>query len=364
MIAVWYDKAMLKRFCGICLLGIGIGVGCFGVYASVHIFAAHAAALSAKVQLFPDPARRVSAGSDTPPPGKMNMVIVGDIMLDRYVRTTIAKYGAAYPFAAMTKYLRSDLTIGNLEGPFTTSRSVATVSRLIFTFDPALARTLKANDFFALSLANNHTLNFGQSGLDNTRRVLRGANMVSFGDPKNRSGFTRVLTINGKKVGLVGYHGLVAGFDTVLSDVRRLRPKVDTLIVIPHWGNEYQLGINAKTQIQAHQLIDAGADFVFGSHPHVVEPVEIYKKKFIAYSLGNFIFDQDFSTETTQGLMLRLHMVGQKTTIEFFPVSIAHDRAAPLIGAPKDKLLQRLANTSIITASQKASLAKGQLVLP
>ena len=93
-------------------------------------------------------------------------------------------------------------------------------------------------------------------------------------------------------------------------------------MLFAHWGNEYQL-VPTERQIKlAHSFIDAGADLIIGSHPHVVEPVEIYNNKAIFYSLGNFIFDQKLSYWTEHGLALNVEWDNAKTLFTLTPTTI------------------------------------------
>jgi poly-gamma-glutamate synthesis protein (capsule biosynthesis protein) len=99
-----------------------------------------------------------------------------------------------------------------------------------------------------------------------------------------------------------------------MAEIARLRPSCDFLVVFPHWGIEYQITASARQQELAHEFVDAGADLVIGAHPHVVEPVELYRGKAIFYSLGNFVFDQGLSFWTEHGLAVQviLHQDGRK----------------------------------------------------
>jgi poly-gamma-glutamate synthesis protein (capsule biosynthesis protein) len=89
-----------------------------------------------------------------------------------------------------------------------------------------------------------------------------------------------------------------------------------------HAGVEYDPGYTLEQQAAAHAFIDAGADVVIGTHPHVVEPLEIYNGKPIFYSLGNFLFDQDFSFATTHGLAVNLVWTNGKTSYQLIPIVI------------------------------------------
>lgn len=284
-------------------------------------------------------------------------------MYDRWVRSLAEKHGYAYPLENITPALTGDVVVGNLEGPITSNASVATDTHLVFTFDPKTAPVLRQAGFTTLSLANNHTLNFGQSGLTTTRAALDRAGLASFGDPRNRSGYTYTRNINGQRVALVGYHGLAAGLETVVSDVQEARANSDVVIVMAHGGSEYNLGFTTKQQHDYHALIDAGADLVIAAHPHVVEPLEIYHHKLIAYSLGNFIFDQYFSADTQQGLLMHLTF-GSELTVTLAPLDLTKSQPKVAESTLARTLLQRLASTSIATNDQLAMIRSGTLTLP
>jgi len=111
--------------------------------------------------------------------------------------------------------------------------------------------------------------------------------------------------------------------DAVAATVRKARTQADVVIVYPHWGQEYTNKPNADQVMVAHALIDAGADMVIATHPHWVQGAEIYKGHLIAYSLGNFVFDQTWSTETQQGAALDLVFWGPRLVgASFIPVQI------------------------------------------
>ena len=119
-----------------------------------------------------------------------------------------------------------------------------------------------------------------------------------------------------------------ADIDTMLSDISAMRLQCDVLVVIMHWGVEYK-GVAPMQVNLAHNFIDSGADIVIGTHPHVVQPVEVYKNKIIAYSLGNFVFDQMQSDETREGYMLQIYLSGKDLTgFKVFPYKI-YDYAQP-----------------------------------
>ncbi|MBK8541026.1 MAG: CapA family protein [Ardenticatenia bacterium] len=137
-----------------------------------------------------------------------------------------------------------------------------------------------------------------------------------------------------------------------LDAVRQARAAADLLIVMPHWGQEYATVPNARQRAWAQGLVDAGADMVLGTHPHVLQPTEILRAEgasehsaFVAYSLGNFVFDQGFSEETSRGVVLRLLVDGSGVArVEAAPIQIVNGRARPvgLEGGVAREVIRRL----------------------
>ena len=132
-----------------------------------------------------------------------------------------------------------------------------------------------------------------------------------------------IKTINNKVVAFVGIDGLTAPIPVAefYPLIEKLKKEVDFVVVDIHWGTEYLLTADPNQIAIAHKLIDSGVDVIFGHHPHVVEGVEIYKGKAIFYSLGNFVFDQDFG-DTTTGLGVGATFENKKTTFALFPYTI------------------------------------------
>ncbi|MCR4334842.1 MAG: CapA family protein [Patescibacteria group bacterium] len=241
----------------------------------------------------------------------VTILAFGDMMFDRGVRYYMNKYGSDYPFINIRGLLRdSDIILANLEGPITSNSSKTLGKKdapLQFTFATTTASLIKNEGITLVGLANNHTLNFGNGGLLETKKYLLENDIDYFGDPLNADEISIIKNINGIKIGFVGYHEFsYKNYDKIISEIVRLRSVTDFLIVFAHWGVEYNVSYTEDQQNKAHEFIDNGADLVIGAHPHVVEPVEEYKNKKIFYSLGNFIFDQDFSYNTTHGLAIRI----------------------------------------------------------
>lgn len=316
----------------------------------------------------------------TVPDNTKHLVIIaaGDIMLDRTMLLLAQKYNDfGYAFGLISSTLKkADLRVANLEGPITTNKSISNGAggvRFSFTFSPKVVDPLKHN-FDIVSLANNHTTNFGFEGLAQTRDFLNKGPVLHFGDPMNKAGnISTIVERNGIKIGFVGYHQLVeTGFENVITEIKKIRPEVDLIIAYPHWGIEYVTNTPSVMQKKdGHTLVDAGVDIVIGAHPHVIEPVELYKGKPIFYSVGNFIFDQYFSLETMQGLTLKINLEKRSedmyAQIELVPVHISKESQPFVAEAPeREQILSSLSTVSIGDAAFKESVKTGsvEMVFP
>jgi poly-gamma-glutamate synthesis protein (capsule biosynthesis protein) len=236
---------------------------------------------------------------------------VGDVMLDRYVRTLMEKFGESYPFDLLNEndFLRTGHVIhANLEGP-TTENDRISAGDVIFKFDPWMIDLLLNQGISLISLANNHTLDQGKSGFEESKKILTEKGMNWFGHPLNELDNHIFSTrINGLRMAFIGLHDATVDLDLreFLEKIPDLKKSHDLVIVSIHWGIEYKRKSSNRQQQLAYQMIDAGVDAVIGHHPHVRQEIEWYKSRPIIYSLGNFIFDQYWSTETQKGSVVGL----------------------------------------------------------
>lgn len=254
----------------------------------------------------------------------INLLFVGDIMLDRGIKYYADKNGGYdFIFEKVADTLKqNDLVIANLEGPITDNKSVsygtkrATPKNYIFTFDPIVTRHLFENKIRLVSLGNNHTLNFGEKGLESTKKYLDDEKISYFGAPGGENNI--IKKISKTKIAFINYNQFAGDLATdVTNKIKKLKTEVDFIFVYSHWGNEYEITPSNAQKKLAHQFIDAGADLVIGSHPHVIQTIEEYKGKRIYYSLGNFIFDQHFEEQVRNGLGVSLRINETTKKIEF-----------------------------------------------
>jgi poly-gamma-glutamate capsule biosynthesis protein CapA/YwtB (metallophosphatase superfamily) len=270
----------------------------------------------------PDP----TATPDTRP---VTIAITGDVMLGRSVNQRILRTQDRFPFNGVADALSDfDLTIGNLE---------CVVSRLgspqpkqyTFEADPLGFSRLAAAGYSIMSVANNHSGDYGKAAfLDMLDHLPQhgitplggGANLAAAHQPVIRAirsttiGFLAYCQIEPYSFAATPSSPGHAWLDSarMTADIRALRPKVDFLLVFTHWGIEYHPLESAEQEAMARVAIDAGADFVVGAHPHVIQPSTSYRGKPIVFSLGNFVFDEMWSEDVRRGNVLILTVQGAK----------------------------------------------------
>ncbi|MFA6554028.1 MAG: CapA family protein [Candidatus Paceibacterota bacterium] len=285
----------------------------------------------------------------TPSTSSLTIMIGGDIMMDRGVRRLGQQYGYDSLFASTTVQLfkQADIVVANLEGPITSNPSKTLLpngkisKELTFTFEPKVTETLTKTGITLLSLANNHTDNFGLSGLEETKKWLSKSGLQWFGDSRNASSTEAVITKNDITVAFVGYHAFQPGFDRILDDVKRLSDHGYFVIVMPHWGTEYSTSSSPMMRSQARSLVSVGASAIIGGHPHVTLEHSFMGDVPVFYSIGNLLFDQYFSPEVMKGNIVELRLTKKlgKFTIEqikIYETSTASRRNVTVNSGPMD----------------------------
>lgn len=261
------------------------------------------------------------------------VLFIGDMMFDRSIRQTMDAKGPDHVFSCISTTLaESDLVVGNLEGPITGNPSKSVGSKIgspdnfVFTFPEYVAPLLHRHNIRAVSLGNNHIYNFGSDGIDSTARALEKSHIGYFGEPGAQS----VSDIESKGVlfTFIGYNEFDGGWtaSTTLKQIIAARDRGRIPVVFAHWGDEYKPA-NARQKSLAHRFIDAGAEIVIGAHPHVIQESELYKGKYIYYSLGNFVFDQYWNDAVRTGLMVAVVFEeGRVVGVKESKVTLGRDR--------------------------------------
>lgn len=238
------------------------------------------------------------------------LVTTGDIGLVRYINySTLQKKNTNYPFLEIANYLKNaDFTITNLEGPLINNCPLST-SGFTFCGEDDLVSGLVFSGIDAANLANNHTTNYGITGLMETSVLLEKNGIVSFGLEDQ----IRYKEVKGNKIALVGFVELGNNWgglsnateENVSSLVREANKNADVVIVAFHWGPEYTRNPTENMKKLGHLSIDSGADIVLGNHAHWIMYDEVYRGKPIIYAQGNTIFDQEWSRETKEGVLYK-----------------------------------------------------------
>ena len=249
------------------------------------------------------------------------------------------------------KLRQADLTFINLETPLLTHCPV-TNEGMIFCGDNRHLEGLQFAGVDVVNLANNHSGNWGQAGIEETINRLQTQSMAVAGTTDNLA----VVRINNLTFAFLGYNDIpefVPGIaqaqeKTIKPEVAQAKTQADVVVVAFHWGTEYT---DQPTQRQidlAHLAVDSGADLVIGNHPHWIQPVEIYRDKLIMYAHGNFSFDQMWSQKTLEGVVGKYTFYDdQLVDIEFLPVLIEnYGQPYWLEGRQKTTILEQLKTLS------------------
>ncbi len=259
----------------------------------------------------------------------LKIVIGGDMMFDRKIRAFGQTKGYDTLFDGVRELFQSaDIGVANLEGPISNYKSKTlladgkTEKDLIFTFATSTASAISKAGITLVSLANNHTDNFGPIGLEQTKSWLEMSDIKWFGDPKNASSTEAVVCKNDNCIAFVGYHEFSKGIDRTIADVKRLTALGYPVIVFAHWGDEYKKVADKRVRDKAKSFVSAGAIAIIGAHPHVTQNYEWIGDVPVIYSLGNLIFDQYFSPDVMKGQIAVIEISGKKETAHIEKVQL------------------------------------------
>jgi poly-gamma-glutamate capsule biosynthesis protein CapA/YwtB (metallophosphatase superfamily) len=274
------------------------------------------------------------------------VTIVGDIMLGRRVT------GKPVLDPMSGRLAAADITVGNLESTLSDD-GAPTQGGDSFHAPPSVRSDLRDAGFDAVSLANNHTGDYGDRALVETVRLARAGGLPTFGAGRDLAQARRpvVLEHDGVRIGFVGFNAIGetpeaapgrpgalsvsmpprtgpldrTELDRVLGDVRRLSRRVDAVVVLPHWGTQYTHRPEPIQHQVARELVRAGADLVVGGHPHWVQGAEMVGDALVVHSLGNFTFDMT-TPQTREGLVLEATFSGGRVVAaDFVPYRMDAD---------------------------------------
>jgi poly-gamma-glutamate capsule biosynthesis protein CapA/YwtB (metallophosphatase superfamily) len=299
--------------------------------------------------------------------GRVVLSVVGDIMLAGSASSTLSREGYGYPFAATAPiFAGSDIVIGNLETPIAREGMEFTEKKYRYKADPKAASAIRSAGFSVLTLANNHIMDFGARGLDETLQNLNRANILHTGAGRNlaEARIPALVEKNGLKIAVLAYSltnpvefyaragqpGAAPGYPRFFrQDIKNARARADYVVVSFHWGAEGASFPKSYQMAVARMAIDAGADVVVGHHPHVLQGIERYKGRLILYSLGNFAFGS-MSRNVDTGVIAKIVLDRGVREVELFPLNVmnAEVRYQPALlkGARGERAISRLQELS------------------
>jgi poly-gamma-glutamate synthesis protein (capsule biosynthesis protein) len=266
-----------------------------------------------------------------------SMVFVGDIMLARNVEYLMNKKGDHYPFSGFDLGLMSPspAVFGNFEASIPTEHKETPVGSLTFSVKESFGEVLRYAGVSHLSLGNNHSFDYGIEGYNNTKDVLTRSLIQTFGNEYAiDSESITYIDLYEHKIAVLGINLLMPFNKDEINDlVKHSVNRSDIQIAYVHWGEEYDLHHSAAQEKLATLLVDSGIDLIVGHHPHVTQDVDMISGVPVFYSLGNYVFDQYFSKDVQEGLVLAL-TYKDGFIIDILPVSSQDNKSQPNLMSP------------------------------
>ena len=322
----------------------------------------------------PLPADTGTAPTPATPPvsdDDIRISAVGDIMLDGTARPVLQENGYDYPFVHMRALFKdAHVVIGNLEGPLTTQGTADRSKTYAFRSPPdKVSAALKNAGFNVVTLANNHTLDYGPQGLIQTIETLDAVGIlhVGAGNDNHAARHAAMTTVHGQRIAFLGYSvtlpetfyatqtrpGTAFGHEEhVRADVAAARLEADIVIVSFHWGQEGKTALREYQTRLGRVAIDAGAQAVLGHHPHILQAVEYYKDGVILYSLGNFVFGSYSKTAARSAVAQLRFRHGRLAELRMVPILvdnfIVQFQPRVLTGAEADAVVTTLQELSAL----------------
>jgi hypothetical protein len=279
--------------------------------------------------------------------GTIRLAAVGDIALNAGYEDLLRQGRGGAVFAGIAPLFdHTDLVIGNLEGPLTERPNPSPPWRHCLRGNPAYAPVLRAAGFHVLSLANNHMMDYGWPGVEETieRLTAAGIRVVGAGENIEKARRPVKFAVNGVRVAMLAYCSVAvrnplyasarepgvapAQASYIIEDVLKAKKEADFVVVCIHWGQEF-VGYPAPWfRRLARNTISAGASLILGHHPHVLQGLERFRQGLVAYSLGNFTFADEVWNGTNQNgnaftMSMRMSEASRRTAV--LKVEVTHD---------------------------------------
>jgi poly-gamma-glutamate capsule biosynthesis protein CapA/YwtB (metallophosphatase superfamily) len=264
-------------------------------------------------------------------------------MMSSWIIDVVHEKGVDFPFDSTRQFIQTaDVAIANLEAPLTVEGERFADKKYTFKVPPHFVAGIASAGFNVVTMANNHIVDFGCEGILNSFAALEDAGIHHCGAGRNieEACAPTIIDVNGIKVAFLGFSmtypdefwanrtrcGTCYPTEQLLyervSEAERL---ADLTIVSFHWGAEKYNSPRAYQTSYGHLAIDCGADLVLGHHPHVLQGVELYKGKLIAYSLGNYIF-ASYSNSASTSMVLRAKIAANGLLLaKIIPINVHNE---------------------------------------
>lgn len=264
------------------------------------------------------------------------LVFTGDVMLGRHVELLSGRNGTAYITNMIADFLNAEerVVITNFESAMATPHRPSPSGSFQFSTHPDTLAVLSEINTSYASLANNHALDYGNTGYETASSSLAVLGITSFGHPTAIDGRSiTYIESTDYTIGLLGIHTLFNEPNKVAiaAALAEMSAQSDFQVAYVHWGVEYEL-VHARKQAElVSTLAAAGIDLVVGHHPHVTQDIQIVDGIPVFYSLGNFIFDQYFSKNVQEGYLLGITFVDDMVEYRLYPHTSAAARSQPAL---------------------------------
>ncbi len=309
-------------------------------------------------------------GEEADDGGRVTLAFVGDVLLGESVGAAMLRNGFDYPYAHVKERLQAaDFAAANLETAVT-ARDMEKPGAKTYEFrsDPDALPAFKEAGFDLVNLANNHTLDFGEVGLRDTMKHLDESELlyVGAGETADDAFAPVYVEKNGLRIAVLGFTRVIpdgewrAGpskpgladtynYTRPVEEIQKAAAEADLVVVLTHWGDERVQEPHPKEQVElGRRFIDAGADLIVGSHPHVLQGFERYGDGWIAYSLGNFIFTKSKDPLTYEAAVLEANCgAGGDCSLKLTPYWADSPQPQPMAPERTKALLERLDKLSI-----------------
>lgn len=283
----------------------------------------------------------------------ITLIATGDVIPARSVNfQTNQRNDFTWPFLKTADVLKfADITFINLETPLMKNCQLINEGMKFCGSDKHI-EGLKFAGVDVANFGNNHSANYGKAGIDETKQLLEknGIAVTGLNGPV-------YLQVEGIKFAFLGYSDIektplvsTAEEGRIKAEVGEARKNADVVIVQYHWGTEYITPPEERQKFLGRLTIDSGADLVIGNHPHWIKPIEFYNGKLITYGHGNFVFDQEWSQKTKEGVVGKYTFYGKDLIdAEYLPVEIVnYGQPYFLEGARKKAILDEMYKESVV----------------